>query len=79
MSSYRPSNLETNAIAVRVNGEERNVAPSTTVSALLADLGLEEDRVAVELDREIVSRPLWGSTTLAPGSSIEVVHFVGGG
>ena len=67
------------AIEVFLNGEPRQVDQGATISSLLADLKLEEDRVAVELDRSIVRRPLWGETRLRPGAQIEVVHFVGGG
>ena len=37
------------------------------------------DRVAVELNLEIVSRTQWETTTLKNGDKLEVVHFVGGG
>lgn len=55
------------------------MGPDTTVSILLAELDLEEGEVAVELDRDILPRGLWASTTLAGGASLEIVHFVGGG
>ena len=53
-------------IVVIVNGEKRSVGAGATVSSLLAELGLKEDRVAVELDRVIVRRSEWGSTELGP-------------
>jgi len=62
-----------------VNGEERNVAPSTTVKQLLASLGLEHTLVAVERNEEVVPRARHESTELADGDRVEVVHFVGGG
>lgn len=40
---------------------------------------MKGDRVAVELNREIVSRGLWAETTLNDGDHLEIVHFVGGG
>ncbi len=64
---------------VALNGEKRRIAVGTTVSALLRTLDLPEDRVAVELDGEILKRPKWSSTEPADGARLEIVHFVGGG
>jgi len=64
---------------VVLNGQSRRVADGTTVSALLRELNLPEDRIAVELDGEILKRPSWGTAELADGARLEIVHFVGGG
>ena len=64
---------------IEVNGEAREVAPDTTVRALLSLLGVGEDPVAVERNREIVPRAQHASTLLSEGDRLEVVHFVGGG
>ena len=64
---------------VLVNGEERQVEPSTTVRQLLASLGLSETLVAVERNEEIVPRAQHERTRLMDGDRVEVVHFVGGG
>lgn len=62
-----------------INGEEREVAPGLTLAALLEQLGMKADRVAVELNREIAARERWNATSLAEGDRLEIVHFVGGG
>ncbi len=62
-----------------INGEERDVTDAATVAALIAQLGMKSDRVAVELNREIVPRPSWEGTALRDGDRLEIVHFVGGG
>ncbi|MEM7434860.1 MAG: sulfur carrier protein ThiS [Myxococcota bacterium] len=62
-----------------VNGEERHVDADTTVAGLLATLGLADELVAVERNQEVVPRAQHGSTALAEGDQVEVVHFVGGG
>ena len=62
-----------------INGEAREVAPGLTLAALLEQLGMKADRVAVELNREIAARERWSATTLAEGDRLEIVHFVGGG
>ena len=61
-----------------INGEERNCAAST-LEARIEELGMKGDRVAVELNREIVPRTGWQATTLKDGDRLEIVHFVGGG
>ncbi len=62
-----------------INGEDREFASVSTISALLAELGMKPDRVAVELNRELISRDRWDATPLTEGDKLEIVHFVGGG
>jgi thiamine biosynthesis protein ThiS len=62
-----------------INGEDREFSSIATVSALLEQLGMKPDRVAVELNRELVSRERWDKTRLSDGDKLEIVHFVGGG
>ncbi len=62
-----------------VNGEERQVDPSTTVKQLLSSLGLGDTLVAVERNEDVVPRAQHESTILSEGDRVEVVHFVGGG
>jgi thiamine biosynthesis protein ThiS len=67
---------------LQINGEERSfgdAASPFTLTALVESLGMKPDRVAVELNREIVPRDRWAETRLAEGDRLEVVHFVGGG
>ncbi len=65
---------------LHINGEERDFpASSLTLAALVELLGMKADRVAVELNREIVPRDRWLETQLNDGDHLEVVHFVGGG
>lgn len=62
-----------------INGEEKSFENVPTLAALIDQLGLKGDRVAVELNRDIVSRSNWNSTALHDGDKLEIVHFVGGG
>ncbi len=62
-----------------VNGEDREFSSISTVSALLEQLGMKPDRVAVELNRDLLPRDRWGKTKLSEGDKLEIVHFVGGG
>lgn len=61
-----------------INGEERNLT-AATLEALVEELGMKGDRVAAELNREIVPRQSWSATALKDGDRLEIVHFVGGG
>lgn len=61
-----------------INGDERNFTAST-LEGLIEELGMKSDRVAVELNREIVPRANWKATALKDGDRLEIVHFVGGG
>jgi len=65
---------------LQINGESRSFpdAPES-LAALVAALALKPDRVAVELNREIVPRDRWPHTPLHDGDCLEIVHFVGGG
>ena len=67
---------------LHINGEAREfveVPASFTLAALVEKLGMKPDRVAVELNRDIVPRDRWSQTILNEGDRLEVVHFVGGG
>ena len=67
---------------LHINGEERdfgNPPAPFTLLALVETLGMKADRLAVELNRDIVPRDRWAETTLHDGDRLEVVHFVGGG
>jgi thiamine biosynthesis protein ThiS len=66
---------------LHINGDERVfLQPEPFMLAALVDaLGMKPDRVAVELNREIVPRNLWPETPLHDGDRLEIVHFVGGG
>ena len=67
---------------LHINGEERvfdEAVQPFTLTALIESLGMKSDRVAVELNRDIVPRDRWAETNLKDGDKLEVVHFVGGG
>jgi thiamine biosynthesis protein ThiS len=66
-------------VRLTINGEERQLAAVATLEALVAALGLDKRKLAVERNLEIVPRSLFGSTALADGDRIEIVAFVGGG
>lgn len=66
-------------MTLTINGEERNFSSISTVSDLVSQLGMKADRVAIELNRDLLPRDRWASTQLSDGDKLEIVHFVGGG
>ena len=78
-----PSNTmpfsETKTIQIVVNGEPKQVPEGLNVLGLLANLGVDPERVAVELNRSIVRQIDWRDRQVEGGASVEIVQFVGGG
>jgi thiamine biosynthesis protein ThiS len=67
---------------LQINGEDREFdlpAAPFALAALIETLGMKPDRVAVELNRDIVPRDRWPDTPLNDGDRLEIVQFVGGG
>jgi len=62
-----------------INGDPREFPSPLSLVALLEQLGMKQDRLAVERNREIVPRDQWATTALSDGDHLEIVHFVGGG
>ena len=66
-------------MTILVNGNQTEISEGSGIKALIESLGLDTERVAVELNKKIVRRANWGSTTISEGDKVEIVHFVGGG
>ena len=63
---------------VKVCGKEINAA-GKTVAELVETEGYRRDRVAVEINEEIVPKALYDTTVIKDGDCVEIVGFVGGG
>ena len=66
-------------IEITINGVMQAVEAGLTLAGLIARLQLQAERVAIELNLEIISRSRWPETLLNNGDRLEIVHFVGGG
>jgi len=64
---------------IQVNGDPRQLADGATVAALLAELGMTEKPVAVEVNRHLVPKRDHEGRVLSEGDQVEVVTLVGGG
>ncbi len=67
------------SLRLQLNGEPQEFEEGTTLQLLIERLSLAPERVAVELNREVVRRADWPATRLSEGDRVEIVHFVGGG
>ena len=64
---------------VEINGESRELPEGLSLNDLIRELSLAPERIAVELNHEVVRRREWPVTMIANDDRIELVHFVGGG
>lgn len=62
-----------------INGETQVVPDGITVQGLLEHLKLWGQRVAVEVNTEVVRRARHAEHPLTDGDAVEIVTFVGGG
>lgn len=67
------------SIQIRLNGEPHTLSTSLTAAGLVEQLGLSGQRIAVEINEEIVPRSQLAATQLVDGDQVEVVHAIGGG
>lgn len=68
-----------NAIRIHVNGEARTWRSGATIAELLQDLEIRTERVAVELNLEILDRAAFAQRPLKDGDRVEILSFIGGG
>ena len=64
---------------VIINGEKKDSYDGLSLDALVAGEGYNLERIAAEVNGEIVGRRDYKETILKDGDTIEVVSFVGGG
>ena len=62
-----------------LNGESKQLEQEVSLDRLLEFFSLPSQRVAVELNREVVRKKDWPNVVVKDADRIEVVHFVGGG
>lgn len=66
-------------IQIQVNGEARGCLADATVGDLLRELAIKTERVAVELNLEILDRKDFDQRSLKQGDRLEILSFIGGG
>ena len=73
------TNASPASLSLTVNGEPRRTTGGASVAQLVAEIGLDPAKVAVERNGAIVPRGTLGAVALGDGDVLEIVHFVGGG
>ncbi len=66
-------------IEIILNGEPYLIGENRSIVDLVHLLNLVPERLAIELNLDILPKSAWGETLLKPGDKVEMVHFVGGG
>jgi thiazole synthase len=66
-------------LCLTVNGKAQTAPAGTTVAGLLALMGIDPARVAIERNEDVVPRKTWTEAAVAEGDKIEIVAFIGGG
>lgn len=66
-------------MTIILNGESLETTDGASIEMLLTQLGIGRERVAVELNADIVPKAQYDKQLLTAGDKIEIVHFVGGG
>lgn len=79
LRANRPAAIMPAMIEIQLNGQSQQIAPDTTVAALLEQHGWAQRRVAVECNGQIVPKSQHPLTALRAGDRLEVVHAIGGG
>jgi thiamine biosynthesis protein ThiS len=64
---------------ITINGEKKTIDNNTTLAALLNELNIDAQKVAVELNRNIINKSDYSKTILKENDSLEIVSFIGGG
>jgi sulfur carrier protein len=76
---YARTGVSPVSVIIRLNGEPHTLAAPLTVSDLLAQLGIDGRRVAVEHNLVVVKRAEYATRRVEEGDEVEIVNFVGGG
>ena len=64
---------------IRINGQPHPIEDNLSLADLIQILGLQDKRLAIELNQSIIPRSLHQQTILSNGDQVEIIHAVGGG
>lgn len=64
---------------ITINGEKKIINDNLTLTELVKELGIDSNRVAVELNMSIINKADYSKTILKDNDSLEIVSFIGGG
>ena len=66
-------------IKIKINGKIKSINPDSNLSNVLKNLKIPLNKVAIELNEEIIDKKKINKIKLNKNDKIEIVHFIGGG
>ena len=66
-------------ITIHINGKQNIIEGSQTIKSFLNNLNLNKNNIAIEVNREIVSKSNYENHIIMDEDKIEIVNFIGGG
>jgi len=66
-------------MVITINGEKKEIGQEVNLNDLLKFFVLPQERIAVELNKEVVRKKDWENIKINEADKIEIIHFVGGG
>ena len=68
-----------NVAKIQLNGNPYEVSNGTNLDELLNKLKIEKNKVAIEVNGEIIEKKKYINLVLKKDDKVEIVHFIGGG
>ena len=66
-------------IKIKINGSTKLIDENSKIQKILSDLKIPIEKVAIELNQEILNKKNLNKVKLKKSDKIEIVHFIGGG
>ena len=68
-----------NVAKIQLNGDPYEVINGTNLNELLNKLKLQKNKIAIEVNGEIIEKGKYPNLILKRDDKVEIVHFIGGG
>ena len=68
-----------NVAKIQLNGRSYQISKGMNLNGLLNNLKIEKNKVAIEVNGEIIEKNKYSNLILDKGDKVEIVHFIGGG
>ena len=71
--------VKINKLKIKINGKNRLIKRKTTLKTLLSTFKLPMNKIAIEINEQIMDKKKFSKIELKNNDKIEIVHFIGGG
>ena len=68
-----------NMAKIQLNGKLYEINTGTNLNELLNDLKIQKNKVAIEVNGQIIDKKKYPNLILNKNDKVEIVHFIGGG